>query len=768
MDLNLDLVEPGGLTSQIPAGAPFRLVLNVPDPSTLLRPGEGLRVVLPHYHGFSMASVPQETRESSPGYTRLLAAPPGSVLELPDPDVGALLLEDTPLSFAVRLDESPVTTEPIGVIYGFGKAGAARAQALAIGPASPGYRGFECWKIDSAGRPLRLVARADPEFVAASPRRLEIVAPTVVRPSAPFHFRVLVKDGFGNPALADLRPLEWMPAEGAPATDSSQPRTSRTSWISVRHPGITAPGVYRFAARCGKITGKSNPVRVDSTAEAVLFGDLHVHCGQISPDGTGSLQQVFQYGRQLEGLDFVGSTDHDGDVTAGSWQLLRERLKQENLGGDFQGFLGFEWTPAYSWGHRSVIFPGLEGEPIPCGRPPGDSPEGLWQGLRQYGALAIPHLPSAEIIEHHLYDWSHHDPELERLVEVHSQWSPGKWKFMAQDSETNPRGVQYALTLGYRLGLIAGSDNHSARAGRTGGLAAAMLRRPGREGLWEALRSRRVYGTTGERMLLDFRTDDASAGEESPSRTGPVELTLDVHGTAPLDRVELVKGWTGATVPLEAVHVVRFPPELLDGQVSWTDPDPLPEAFYYARVFQRNGGLGWTSPIWFNRPGLEVPLRESSRTRAWSNLPLPSGWKAGSWYRPSRDPIDLTQPGPDGFTLDLEMTQVPDRSDTVRMQYFHVRGEPLNLTGGKMHRFRYELRGQHPGVVLVALLDEELRNPGFFAVLELAEGRLNRKVEETFRCQAATAPARLHFFFPAEDNRYQVQGLTLEAEQGEE
>ncbi|MGA7669894.1 MAG: hypothetical protein WBW04_05695, partial [Nitrolancea sp.] len=62
-----------------------------------------------------------------------------------------------------------------------------------------------------------------------------------------------------------------------------------------------------------------------------------------------------------------------------------------------------------------------------------------------------------------------------------------------------------------------------------------------REGIWEALRARRCYGTSGPRIILDVTVDGHPMGSE-PSLSGTPEIAVRAHGTAPIDSIELRRG----------------------------------------------------------------------------------------------------------------------------------------------------------------------------------------------------------------------------------
>ncbi|HBQ64223.1 MAG TPA: hypothetical protein DD727_04725, partial [Clostridiales bacterium] len=97
---------------------------------------------------------------------------------------------------------------------------------------------------------------------------------------------------------------------------------------------------------------------------------------------------------------------------------------------------------------------------------------------------------------------------------------------------------------GLRLGVIASSDEHSGQGGRShGGIAAVWAQELTREEIFDAIRSKRCYATTGERILLHFDIDGelqmGQSGRREPGST--LRIRLKVWGTDLLNRVEILR-----------------------------------------------------------------------------------------------------------------------------------------------------------------------------------------------------------------------------------
>jgi hypothetical protein len=180
------------------------------------------------------------------------------------------------------------------------------------------------------------------------------------------------------------------------------------------------------------------------------------------------------------------------------------------------------------------------------------------------------------------------------------------------------RCVQDALgTHGQRLGIIASSDNHlrhlgslSAIYGPSGhsglhwstGLAAVFADELSRQSLYAGLDRRQTYGTTGERIFLEFEVDGYPMGSEY-SVTLPHSPTIEVTfgGTAAVSTAEIVK-YDAATADWTVAFTIA--PQARIGTASFVDTSFTDAALYYVRITQQRGALhdepemAWSSPVW--------------------------------------------------------------------------------------------------------------------------------------------------------------------------
>lgn len=227
------------------------------------------------------------------------------------------------------------------------------------------------------------------------------------------------------------------------------------------------------------------------------------------------------------------------------WETIRAAVRKHNDPGQFVTFPGYEWHGNRRGGGDHNVFYPKDG-PLAL---PDTLPE-LYQHCRATGAIAIPHHTAYRVGSGGRgKDWEQHDEELSPVAEVYSHHGCSEAVEaplgMARNQSMGPRvsggTIQEGLARGYRIGIIASGDTHSGYPGVwNNGLAGVWASELTREALWEALLRRRTYGVTGDRMLVDFRADDAPMGSVLGG-SGQVQLSAFVVGEAAIDRIELLR-----------------------------------------------------------------------------------------------------------------------------------------------------------------------------------------------------------------------------------
>ena len=222
----------------------------------------------------------------------------------------------------------------------------------------------------------------------------------------------------------------------------------------------------------------------------------------------GSAESYFRYARDAAFVDMVGHQGNDFQITDAFWKELNRLTAEFDEPGSFVCLPGYEWSGNTGMGGDRNIFYRHEGRPIRRsshilveGQTSTDAiytADELFRALEGEDAVVIAHVGGRYADIKYA-----HDGRLERAVEVHSTWGTFEWL------------LHDAFEKGYRVGVVCHSDDHKGRPGATrpgastfgaiGGLTCYFMPELTRDALFEALRQRRHYGTTGTRLFLDLR-----------------------------------------------------------------------------------------------------------------------------------------------------------------------------------------------------------------------------------------------------------------------
>ena len=407
-------------------------------------------------------------------------------------------------------------------------------------------------------------------IVAGPPAIWKAVLPTLRRCGEAFRLGFKGEDKWGNPSDQ---------VEGVFSLRANLPVRGLLERISMRRgehaksiEGLSVPEpgdlLIEVLDAQGRVLCASNPLRIAADAPLRSYWcDLH---GQSEETiGTNSARDLIEFARDQAFLDGMSHQGNDFQITSPFWNELNELTREYNRDGSFVIFPGYEWSGNTGLGgDRNVLFM-REGEQIHRSShalvddqsdvaTDANSAEQLFEALKGRDCVVFAHIGGryADIR-------MAHDIRLERSVEVHSDWGTFEWL------------LHDALEQGYRVGILANSDGHKGRHGAShpgaslfgayGGLSCLLAPELTRAGLFDALRRRHHYATTGCRMVLDVRAafdgeaqlyaDDpqlgpttstpvrsAMMGDIVRSDAAAVEFTVEALASAPIERLEIRNG----------------------------------------------------------------------------------------------------------------------------------------------------------------------------------------------------------------------------------
>ena len=403
------------------------------------------------------------------------------------------------------------------------------------------------------------------------------VLPTLVRTGEPFKLKIKSVDAWGNPSdqMDDALSLsvEGAQINGVPATANCRRGDFA---VTIDDLTLSEVGDAEIVVRSvdGDVLCRSNPIRAidDAQVEADVHFWADTHGQSNETLGTNSARDYFIFGRDKAFVDIMGHQGNDFQITGSFWKHLNELTAEFDKPGEFVCIPGYEWSANTAVGGDRNVHYRHEGETIhrsshaqiadPTDMVDEESDahtaDELFEKLRGKDCVVAAHVGGryADIT-------IAHDEALEAAVEVHSAWGTFEWI------------VWDAFDKGYRVGIVGNSDGHKGRPGADfpgasffgsqGGLTCFIAPSLDRDAVFNAMRRRHHYATTGNRMLIDVSVDTSSdatlfltnpPGQGSETRAtrrlqmgdvasvtdDEVTLNVEVNGSAPIERLDVFRG----------------------------------------------------------------------------------------------------------------------------------------------------------------------------------------------------------------------------------
>ncbi|MDH3602893.1 MAG: DUF3604 domain-containing protein [Candidatus Tectomicrobia bacterium] len=407
-------------------------------------------------------------------------------------------------------------------------------------------------------------------IVPGPPVQWKAVLPSLRRPGETFRFGLKAEDKWGNPTdrvSGQLRLETSLPVASLPG-DLTYPLGEKS--VVFEGLSVAQPGVLRIKVRdaAGAIVAESHPLVVRDGPYGGYWGDMHGQSGESI--GITTSRQYFDFARNKAFLDATGHQANDFQVNNAFWTYLNQLTAEYHQDGVFVTLPGYEWSGNTAVGGDRNVYFRTEGRQIHRSSHAlltdrsdlnTDAPNAkrLFEMLADEDCVIYAHVGGryADITYAH-------DPRLETAMEIHSAWGTFEWL------------LTDGFELGHRSGVVCNSDGHKGRPGASypgaatfgayGGLTCFYARELTRDGLFECLRRRHHYGTTGTRLHLDVRASFAGGAtlfDQDPKvfpdttsktvnevmmgdivQTGDdtLSLQLEVIAQTPIERIEIRNG----------------------------------------------------------------------------------------------------------------------------------------------------------------------------------------------------------------------------------
>ena len=552
-----------------------------------------------HISPFWGWTPPQNSNQDYPGYTTVSSSNDKTKLDV---------LPGYPHHIVVRIKDVPLTyKQSITITYGdTGEGKHPFGQARCDKYAEDGEEFFVKVDGDGDGHFYPIEHQPRINILPGSAAALVATAPSLVEIDTPFSVTLAAVDQYDNWAkrYQGIINLSSSPSEiDIPHEYHFKQSDSGSKKL---HCTIKKAGLYRIKIEDKKngFKTESNPIlcRDKLPKYHLYWGDIHGHSGLC--DGTGTPDNYYQYARDVAGLDISVLTSHDAhgliplDEDEETWNLIRNKTDFYYRPGEFVTFLGYEWTN-WTYGHQHILFLNSEeGQVFSFRDPKSSTPDKLWECLKGKEAITIPHHVGGGPIP---CDWDFYNSDFQPLTEICSVHGNCEF-FGCPKGIYNPKEkhfVQDALARGYKLGIIASGDSHNGHPGRRdlgaimGGIMGVYAEALDRTSIWKAFKTRRVYATSGARIILDFHVNGHTMGEvlyynkENAVR----DISGEVIGTDVIQEIVIVKN---------GFNLYSVKGTGIKNSIHYLDKTMIKAGdYYYLRVIQEDGEIAWSSPLWF-------------------------------------------------------------------------------------------------------------------------------------------------------------------------
>ena len=409
------------------------------------------------------------------------------------------------------------------------------------------------------------------DIVPGHPVVWRAVLSSLRRPGERFQFGLKAEDNWGNPtehAEGKFSFETTLPGNNLPEVYDYSPGERAVTFENLSCDKVGELRVTVKDVASGEVVAVSHPMQIRDGDYGAYWGDLHGQSGESI--GIGTSHSYFEFARNKAFLDLTSHQANDFQVNNKFWAYLNELTAEFLEDGRFVTFPGYEWSGNTAVGGDRNVFFRTEGRQIHRSSHAllperhdldTDAPNVnlLFEALKDEDCVIYAHVGGryADI----KYG---HDLKLERSMEIHSAWGTFEWL------------LTDGFPLGHRSGVVCNSDGHKGRPGASypgasmfgayGGLTCFYARELTRDGIFECLRKRHHYGTTGTRLHLDVRAEFAGGGElfdEDPNafpNTGSqtvnnvmmgdivkttddfVTLKVEVSAQNPIERIEIRNG----------------------------------------------------------------------------------------------------------------------------------------------------------------------------------------------------------------------------------
>lgn len=350
----------------------------------------------------------------------------------------------------------------------------------------------------------------------------------------------------------------------------------------------------------GNSTEKEWKFSVGEVTKNLYFGQLHSHTNLS--DGTGTVDEAYQYAENVANVDFLAITDHsnwfDNDIKANiadgsasiKWKTGRDAADKYTKNGEFIAIYGYEMTWSGStggYGHINTF--NTEGF---------ETRSNSKMDLKSYYNTLKTQPQSLAQFNHpgntfgDFSDFAYYDEDIDAVINL-IEVGNGEGEIGSSGYFQSYEYYTRALDKGWHLAPTNNQDNHkgkwgNANTGRTVIEASDLTR----ESIYDAIREMRVYATEDENLRISYEVNGNTMGSILPD-TDNLNFKINIEDINEGDNIKKI------SIIGDGGKVVQSIDNVNSTNKEWEfSLDESTSSYYYVRVEQTDNDIAVTSPVW--------------------------------------------------------------------------------------------------------------------------------------------------------------------------
>ena len=339
---------------------------------------------------------------------------------------------------------------------------------------------------------------------------------------------------------------------------------------------------------------------VGEVKKNLYFGQLHSHTNLS--DGTGTVDEAYQYAENVAKVDFLAITDHsnwfdndskaniaDGSVST-KWNTGKEAANKYNKNGKFVAIYGYEmsWSGSTGgYGHINTF--NTEGF---------ETRTNSKMDLKAYYNALKTQPQSLSQFNHpgktfgDFSDFAHYDEEIDKLINL-VEVGNGEGAIRSSGQFQSYEYYTRALDKGWHLAPSNNQDNHKGKWGNANtGRTVIEASELSRDSIYDAIRNRRVYATEDENLRVSYEVNGNTMGSILPEMN-KLDFIINIED---IDKDDTIKK---ISIIGDGGKIVKSIDNVNSTNKEWKfSLEESVSSYYYVRIDQNDKDIAVTAPVW--------------------------------------------------------------------------------------------------------------------------------------------------------------------------